>query len=98
MPTDDARCAELCAKEPPPLLAQLCVKELPPLLAQLEGLVEGGSPTLPPHFPVADVAVGCQLASLALCGVEIDPAAYPQLSSYASAVLSRPSFKAAAPA
>jgi glutathione S-transferase len=81
--TDGARCAEILEKD------------LPPLLEQLEGLIEGGSPTLLPRFSVADIAVGCQLASLALCGVEIDPATHPRLWSYASAVLSRPSFKAA---
>ena len=61
----------------------------------LEGLIEEGSLTLLPRFSVADIGVGCQLASLALCGVEIDPASYPRLSSYASTVMSRPSFKAA---
>ena len=81
--TDEARCA------------QIREKELPPLLAQLEGLIEEGSLTLLPRFSVADIGVGCQLASLALCGVEIDPASYPRLSSYASTVMSRPSFKAA---
>jgi glutathione S-transferase len=44
---------------------------------------------------VADIGVCCQLALLALCGVEFSAAKNPRLSSYASAVLSRPSFEAA---
>jgi glutathione S-transferase len=82
---DEARCAEIIEND------------LPPILDQLEGMLEDGATSLLPRFSVADIGVGCQLASLRLAGVEVDASSHPKLAHYAQTVLSRPSFKAAFP-
>ncbi len=75
----------------------ILANDLPPLLDLLESLVPEGRSTLLPRFSVADIAWGCQLMSLQLCDVEVDAGRAPKLAAYADSILSRPSFKAAAP-
>ena len=83
--TDQARCAEIVETE------------LPPVLDQVEGFLAEGATTILPRFSVADIGVGCQLASLEFAGEGLDASRNPKLATYAAAVLARPSFKAALP-
>lgn len=70
---------------------------LPSLVEQLEGFIAKGATTLLSRFSVADAALGCQLQSLVLAGVELDAKKAPKLVAYRDAIHGRPSFKAAMP-
>jgi len=88
----------LFQQEPDPeVVDSLLANDVPALIDQLEGMIDEGATTLLSRFSVADAAWGSQLTSLQLAGVTLDAARAPKLAAYEEAVLSRPSFKAAAP-
>ena len=68
-------------------------QELPPVLDYLEGQLTEGRGTALARFSIADAAVGAQLGSLTLSGVEIDARRWPRCASYYAALAARPSFK-----
>jgi len=69
--------------------------QLPPVLDYLESQLPAGQGTLLARFSIADAAVGGQLATLKLAGVEIDARRWPRTASYCRTLLARPSFEKA---
>ena len=65
------------------------------MLDYLESQLPDGRDTVLARFSIADAAVGAQLGSLTLSGVEIDARRWPRTASYYRALLARPSFKTA---
>jgi len=82
-PTDAARVAELLEKQ------------LPPVLDYVEAQVPSDRDSALPRFGIADAALGAQLGSLGLAGLEIDGSRWPRTARYARALHARPSFKTA---
>ena len=76
-------------------LKAVSADDLPPVLDYLESRVEPGAGSLLARFGIADVAVGVQLMSLSLAGVDVST--HPNLAAYAETLLGRPSFKAVVP-
>ena len=81
--TDEARVAELIANA------------LPPVLDYLESQIPADRDTVLPRFSIADAAIGAQLGSMTLSGVELDAGRWPRTARYYQALLARPSFKTA---
>ncbi len=65
---------------------------LPPLLDYLEGVIPEGDFLVGDALTLADIAVASPFVNLAHCGVRIDPARYPKVVRFTSAILARPSF------
>ena len=84
-------------KQPPDeaRVAEHLEKLLPPVLDYLESQLPEGQGTVLARFSIADAAIGAQLATLRLSGVELDAARWPRTASYYRALLARPSFKTA---
>ena len=84
-------------KQPPDeaRVAEQLDNQLPPVLDYLESQLPEGQGTVLARFSIADAAVGAQLATLTLSGVEIDARRWPRTASYYRALLARPSFKTA---
>lgn len=84
-------------KQPPDeaRVAEQLDNQLPPVLDYLESQLPEGQGTVLARFSIADAAVGAQLATLTLSGVEIDGRRWPRTASYYRALLARPSFKTA---
>ena len=78
-------------------LSSVREEQLPVFLDYLEGQLEEGASTLLSGFSIADVAMGVQLQNLEIAGESIDAGRWPKVAHYASALLGRPSFKAAHP-
>ncbi|MDJ0785834.1 MAG: glutathione S-transferase family protein [Myxococcota bacterium] len=78
-------------------LASVREEQLPIFLDHLEGQLEEGATTLLSGFSIADVAMGVQLQNLEIAGESVDASRWPRTAHYASALLGRPSFKAAHP-
>jgi glutathione S-transferase len=76
-------------------VAELLARELPPVLDYLEGQLPGDRETVLARFGIADAALGAQLATLTLSGLAIDARRWPRTASYHRALLARPSFKTA---
>ncbi len=76
-------------------VAELLADDLPPVLDYLESQLPGDRETVLARFGIADAALGAQLSSLTLAGVEIDARRWPRTASYYRALLARPSFKTA---
>ncbi len=76
-------------------VAEQLETELPPVLDYLESQLPEGQGTALARFSIADAAVGAQLGTLTLSGVEIDARRWPRTASYYGALLARPSFKTA---
>jgi glutathione S-transferase len=76
-------------------VAELLARELPPVLDYLEGQLPGDRETVLARFGIADAALGAQLGTLTLAGIEIDARRWPRTASYYQALLARPSFKTA---
>ena len=65
---------------------------LPPVLDYLERVIPESGFLVEDRFTLADAAVASPFANFAHGGVVIDAARYPKVTSYASAMLARPSF------
>ena len=65
------------------------------MLDYLEGQLPEGRGTLLARFGIADAALGAQLGTLPLCGVEIDARRWPRTERYTRALLARPSLESA---
>ena len=78
-------------------VADLLERELPPVLDYVESQLPADRETVLPRFGIADVALGAQLGTLALSGVELDAKRWPRTARYQAAMLARPSFKTAMP-
>ena len=76
-------------------VAEQLTNALPPVLDYLESQLPGDRDTVLARFTIADAALGAQLATLALSGVEIDARRWPRTASYYRDVMARPSFKTA---
>ncbi len=76
-------------------VAELLARELPPVLDYLESQIPADHDTLLARFSIADAALGAQLGTLTLAGIEIDAQRWPRTASYYRALLARPSFKTA---
>jgi len=76
-------------------VAELLARELPPVLDYLESQIPADRDTVLARFSIADAALGAQLGTLTLAGIEIDPRRWPRTASYYRALLARPSFKTA---
>jgi glutathione S-transferase len=76
-------------------VAKLLKRELPPVLDYVEAQLPGDRETVLPRFGIADVALGAQLGSLTLSGIELDTTRWPRTARYYAALLARPSFKTA---
>jgi glutathione S-transferase len=73
----------------------LVERELPPVLDYLETQAPAAGDSVLPRFSVADAAIGGQLATLTLSGLEIDAGRWPRTARHFEALLARPSFKTA---
>jgi glutathione S-transferase len=78
-------------------VAALLERELPPVLDYVESQLPADRETVLPRFGIADVALGAQLGTLSLSGVELDTKRWPRTAHYQAALLARPSFKTAMP-
>ena len=76
-------------------VAELLARELPPVLDYLESQAPGDRASVLVRFSIADAALGAQLAPLTLAGIEIDTRRWPRTASYYRALLARPSFETA---
>jgi glutathione S-transferase len=76
-------------------VADLLARELPPVLDYLEFQVPGDRDSVLARFSIADAALGAQLGSLTSGGIEIDARRWPRTARYYRALLARPSFKTA---
>jgi glutathione S-transferase len=76
-------------------VAEKLERELPPVLDYIESQLPGDRETVLPRFGIADVALGAQLGSLTLSGIEVDAKRWPRTAHYDAALLARPSFKTA---
>ncbi len=76
-------------------VADLLARELPPVLDYLESQVPGDGDSVLARFGIADAALGAQLGSLTSAGIEIDARRWPRTARYHRALLARPSFKTA---
>jgi glutathione S-transferase len=76
-------------------VADLLARELPPVLDYLEFQVPGDRDSVLARFGIADAALGAQLGSLTSGGIEIDARRWPRTARYYRALLARPSFKTA---
>jgi len=76
-------------------VADLLEREVPPVLDYLETQLPAGRDTLLPRFSIADAALGAQLATLNLAGLEIAARRWPRCARYQRALLARPSFEKA---
>jgi glutathione S-transferase len=68
-------------------------EELPPLLDYLERAIPASGFLVEDRLTLADIAVASPFANLRHLNVAIDPARYPKLTDYVTAMLERPSFK-----
>jgi glutathione S-transferase len=66
---------------------------LPPTLDYLESRLADGAATFGSQLSIADLAVGCQLQTLALAGFEPDAARWPKLARYGAGLRRRPAFQ-----
>ena len=66
--------------------------ELPPLLDYLEGVIPDSGYLVGDRLTLADLAVAGPFANFSHCGVAIDEARYPKITSYVANILKRPSF------
>jgi len=76
-------------------VAKVLERELPPVLDYVESQLPGDRDTVLARFGIADVALGAQLGTLTLSGIEIDAKRWPRTARYHSAILARPSFETA---
>ena len=76
-------------------VAEKLENELPPVLDYVESQLPEDRETVLPRFGIADVALGAQLGTLALSGVELDAKRWPRTARYAASLRARPSFKSA---
>ena len=76
-------------------VAELLARDLPPVMDYLESQLPGDRETVLARFGIADAALGAQLGTLTLAGIEIDVRRWPRTASYYRALLARPSFKTA---
>jgi glutathione S-transferase len=76
-------------------VAELLARELPPVLDYLESQLPADRDTVLARFGIADAALGAQLGTLTLADVEIDARRWPRTASYHRAQRARPSFEAA---
>jgi glutathione S-transferase len=76
-------------------VAELLANGVPPVLDYLESQIPADRDTLLPRFSIADAAIGAQLGSMTLSGVELDARRWPRTTRYYEALLARPSFKTA---
>lgn len=67
---------------------------LPPVLDYLESVIPASGFLVGDAFSLADIAVASPFANFGHAGVLIDPARYPKVTTYAAAMLARPSFAA----
>jgi glutathione S-transferase len=67
---------------------------IPPVFDYLERELPSGRSTLLPELSIADLALGAQLQTASLAGIEPDPARWPRLSAYGRSLRARPSFQA----
>ena len=74
---------------------QQLTQALPPVLDYLESQLPRDRDSVLARFSIADVALGAQLGTLNLCGVEIDARRWPRGARYHRALLQRPSFEKA---
>ena len=65
---------------------------LPPAFGYLESQLDGGA-TLLAQLSIADLAIGCQLQTLAIAGVQPRAIRWPRLARYAHALRGRPAFQ-----
>lgn len=68
-------------------------EELPPLLDYLERVIPVSGFLVEDRITLADIAVASPFANLRHLNVAIDPARYPKVTRYVTAILDRPSFK-----
>jgi len=73
----------------------LLEREVPPVLDYVESQIPDDRDSVLARFGIADAALGAQLGSLILSGVEIDATRWPRTARYQRALLARPSFKTA---
>jgi glutathione S-transferase len=76
-------------------VAELLARELPPVMDYLESQLPEDRGSVLARFGIADAALGAQLASLTYAAIEIDAGRWPRTASYHGALLARPSFKTA---
>jgi glutathione S-transferase len=70
-------------------------RELPPVLDYVESQLPADRETVLARFGIADVALGAQLGTLTLSGIELDAKRWPRTARYYGALNARPSFKTA---
>jgi len=70
-------------------------RELPPVLDYVEAQLSSDRETVLARFGIADAALGAQLGTLTLSGIEIDAKHWPRTARYYGALQARPSFKTA---
>lgn len=73
-------------------VAELIARDLPPVLDYLESQVPADRDSVLARFSIADAALGAHLGSLTFAGVAIDSARWPRTQRYYSTLLKRPSF------
>jgi glutathione S-transferase len=76
-------------------VAEKLENHLPPMLDYIESKLPGDRASVLPRFGIADVALGAQLGTLRLSGIEIDAKRWPRTARYYAALLARPSFETA---
>jgi glutathione S-transferase len=76
-------------------VADLLEREVPPVLDYLETQLPAEGDSVLARFGIADAALGGQLGSLTLAGIEIDAGRWPRCARYHPALLARPSFEKA---
>jgi glutathione S-transferase len=76
-------------------VAGLLERELPAVLNYVEAQLSSDRETVLARFSIADAALGAQLGTLTLSGVEIDARRWPRTARYYGALEARPSFKTA---